>query len=192
MVTVLQSDIRGFTRLSDEIGPQRLSDLLNAYFPPLLEAIFAFGGSVERFVGDAIFAVFGSPEADGEQQEHAVCAALAMQQTMAEVSAFRVKHRQPICGIGIGIDCGEAMHGFLGNAESIEFTVIGDAANYASRYCTGASAGEILISSNVYSHVWKQVDSETRMIATKHEGEIEAHVVKGRRSRATSGGDQKT
>ena len=174
LVTVLQSDIRGFTRLSEELGPQRLSDLLNAYFPPLIQAVLDFGGSAERTVGDAIFAVFGSPQSDSEQQEHAVCAAVAMQQAVADVSAFRLKRKQPICGIGIGIDCGEVLHGFIGNAESIEFTVMGDAANYASRYCSGAKTGEILISPNVHSHVWKQVDSEARTLATKHEGEIEA------------------
>ncbi|MDR3403236.1 MAG: adenylate/guanylate cyclase domain-containing protein [Chthoniobacter sp.] len=95
---------------------------------------------------------------------------------------FRVKRRQSSCGIGI--DCGEEMHGFFGNAESIEFTVIGEAANYASRYCTGARAGEILVSPNVHSHVWRQVDAERRMVETKHEGEIEAHVIKGWRARA--------
>jgi len=72
---------------------------------------------------------------------------------VAEVSAFPVKRKQPTCGIGIGIDCGEAMHGFLGNAESIQFTVMGEASNYASRYCAGAKSEEILISPNVYSHV---------------------------------------
>jgi len=183
LVTVLQSDIRGFTKLSEELGPQRLSDLLNAYFPPLIQAVFEFGGSVERTVGDAIFAVFGSPEPDPEQQEHAVCAALAMQQAVAEVSAFRRKRKQATCGIGIGIDCSEVLHGFIGDAESIEFAVMGDAANYSSRYCTGAQPGEILISPNVHAHVWKRVNSEVRMLTTKHEGEIEAHVVKGLRAR---------
>ena len=70
------------------------------------------------------------------------------------------------------------MHGFRGNAESIHFTVMGEASNYASRYCAEAKSGEILISPNVYSHVWRQADSEVRMVATKHEGEIEAHVIK--------------
>lgn len=185
LVTVLQSDIRGFTKLSEDLGPQRLSDLLNAYFPPLIDAVFAFGGSVERLVGDAIFAVFGSPAADSEQQEHAVRAALAMQQAVAEVSAFRARRKQSTCEIGIGIDCGEVLHGFIGNAESLDFTVIGDPANYSSRYCSGAKPGEILISPNVHSYVWKQVNSEPRTVLTKHEGEIEAHIVHGLRTSST-------
>jgi len=77
----------------------------------------------------------------------------------------------------------EVLPGFIGDAESIEFAVMGDAANYSSRYCTGAQTGEILISPNVHSHVWKQVNSEARTLTTKREGEIEAHVVKALRAR---------
>jgi adenylate cyclase len=177
-VTVLISDIRGFTELSAEIGAQRMSDLLNEYFPPLIEAIFRYNGTIERFVGDAIFAVFGSPEPDDKQQENAVRAAVAMQQVVTGLNAARKARNAPTCGLGIGIDCGEVLHGFIGNADRIEFTVIGNAANFASRYCNGAKPGEILISPEVHSRVWNLVAAGKTTIKTKHEGDIPAYRVK--------------
>ncbi|HSZ27157.1 MAG TPA: adenylate/guanylate cyclase domain-containing protein [Chthoniobacterales bacterium] len=81
-------------------------------------------------------------------------------------------------GIGIGIDSGEALNGFIGNAERLEFTVVGDAANYASGYCTSAAPGEILISQSVHSRVWKLVDSESRQGIPTKNGLLEGYVVK--------------
>jgi adenylate cyclase len=182
-ITILISDIRGFTELTARLGPRRMSDLLNEYFPPLIEAIFLHEGTIERFVGDAIFAVFGSPESDDKQHEHAVRAALRMQGVMNEVSGLRAKRGAEICGLGIGIDHGKALHGFIGNAERMEFTVIGDAANRASRYCDGAQAGEVLISPEVYQWVYQIVEAETRDIQTKHEGLFSAYNIKGIKGR---------
>jgi len=181
-VTVLISDIRGFTKLSEQIGAQRLSDLLNDYFPPLIEAIFQFGGSIERFVGDAIFAVFGSPEADNDQQENAVRAALEMQSVARALSAARASRRTSTCEIGIGIDSGPVLHGFIGNAERMEFAVIGPAANYAQRYCNGAQPGQVVISAAVHSQVWNLVNTQSVTIETKHEGQLQAYLVEALRS----------
>ncbi|MBV9489339.1 MAG: FHA domain-containing protein [Verrucomicrobia bacterium] len=181
LVTVLNADIRRFTQLSQELGPLRIGDLLNEYFPRLIEAIFAYGGTVERFAGDGIFAVFGAPEPDDRQQEHAIRAALDMQRTVRELNEARDKQKAPISkiglGIGIGIDCGEVLNGFIGNAERLEFAIVGDAANYASRYCSGAAAGEILISRNVHARVWKLVDSEARPGIPTKNGLLDAYVV---------------
>jgi adenylate cyclase len=183
LVTVLNSDIRQFTKLSEELGPRRIGDLLNEYFPPLIDAIFAFGGTVERFAGDGIFAVFGAPDFDDKQQEHAVRAAMEMQRTVSELNEVRGRRKGPASkiglGIGIGIDCGELLNGFIGNAERLEFAVVGDAANYASRYCSSAQPGEILIGQNVHSRVWKLVDSERREIIDKHEVTLTAYVIRG-------------
>jgi len=177
-ITALISDIRGFTKLTEQLGPQRMSDLLNEYFPPLIEAIFEYEGTIERFVGDAIFAVFGSPEPDALQHEHAVQAALKMQEEVTRLNATRAARGAATCAIGIGVDCGEALHGFIGNAERIEFAVIGDAANRASRYCNGAGFGEVLISPELYQRVFRIVEVEQTTIPTKHEGTFEAYRVK--------------
>jgi adenylate cyclase len=177
-VTILISDIRGFTQLTSRLGAQRMSDLLNECFPPLIEAIFSHGGTIERFVGDAIFAVFGSPEPDDNQHEHAVRAALEMQEAIKTLGQSREERELETCVLGIGIDCGEALHGFIGNAERIEYAVIGDVANRASRYCAGAREGEVLISPEVHQWVWSLVTAEQTTIETKHEGNFTAYRIK--------------
>lgn len=177
-VTILISDIRGFSQLTSRLGAQRMSDLLNECFPPLIEAIFSQGGTVERFVGDAIFAVFGSPEPDDNQHEHAVRAALKMQETIKSLSETRAARDVETCTLGIGIDCGEALHGFIGNAERMEYAVIGDVANRASRFCSGAGEGEVLISPEVHQWVWNLVTAEQTSIETKHEGNFTAYRIK--------------
>lgn len=174
-VTVVIADIRGFTELTSRLGAQRMSDLLNSLFPPLIDAIFAHGGTIERFVGDAIFAVFGSPEPDDNQHEHAVRAAQQMQATVTSVNEAADGRDDERCAMGIGIDSGEAIHGFIGNAERMEFTVLGDVANRTSRYCAGAGAGEILISPEVHQWVWNLVTAEQTSIDTKHEGVFTAY-----------------
>ena len=177
-VTILISDIRGFSQLTSRLGAQRMSDLLNECFPPLIEAIFSQGGTIERFVGDAIFAVFGSPEPDDNQHEHAVRAALEMQKTIKELEKTRAARDVETCTLGIGIDCGEALHGFIGNAERMEYAVIGDVANRAARFCAGAAEGEVIISPEVHQWVWNLVTAEQTTIETKHEGNFTAYRIK--------------
>jgi adenylate cyclase len=179
-VTILISDIRGFTQMTSRIGAQRMSDLLNECFPPLIEAIFAHGGTIERFVGDAIFAVFGSPAQDDNQQEHAVLAALEIQEAIKALNETREAREAETCLLGIGIDCGEALHGFIGNAVRMEYAVIGDVANRASRYSAAAREGEILISPEVHQWVWNLVTAEQTNIETKHEGPFTAYRIKSK------------
>jgi len=178
-ITILISDIRGFTKLTARLGARGTGDLLNDVFPQLMEVVLAHDGTIERTAGDAILAVFGSPEDDVHQHEKAVYAALAMQATMAEVNAGRAARGRETCGIGIGIDCGEVLHGFIGDAERIQFAVIGDAVNRASRYCDGAGAGEVLVSPEVHQRVFMLVHSKPTSIRAKHEGPLSAFRVEG-------------
>ena len=177
-ITILMADIRGFTKLTVQLGARRTGDLLNEYFPLLFDTILAHSGTVEQVVGDAIFAVFGSPEPDNRQQENAVRAALAMQAASAASMKSRLERKMEICEIGIGVHCGEALHGFIGNAERLEYTVIGEPANLASRYCSAAGKGEILISPEVHAHVFNKFVLERTEVPTKHEGTIVAYRIK--------------
>jgi len=177
-VTILCSDVRGFTNLSKDMEPDDVVEMLNDYFARLIPVIFAYDGTVDKYVGDAILAVFGSPEPDGQQHEKAVQAALGMQAAMQAVNTMRMARGLVTCGIGIGVHCGEVVHGFIGTPEQMEFTVIGDAVNRAARYCDGASPGEVLISPAVYERVWKLVQAEPTTIETKHEGPLDAYRIK--------------
>jgi adenylate cyclase len=177
-VTILFSDIRGFTTMSSSMDAEDVMEMLNDYFSVLVSALFRFDGTVDKFVGDSILAVFGSPEADSKQYEHAVGAAMEMQTQMAALNKLRSASGRPTCEIGIGVHCGTVLHGFIGSSDRMEFTVVGDPVNRAARYCAGAKAGEVLISPDVHQHVWRDVDVEPRAITTKHEGDFSAFRLK--------------
>src|SRR5262249_31909302 len=122
-------------------------------------------------------AVFGSPERDSRQHEHAVNAAVEMQAAIAHLNESRAARNEPCRQFGVGIHCGEVVHGFVGTDQRMEYTVIGDAVNKTARYCAGAAGGEILISPEMHERVWKFVETERVSIQTKHEGEFNAYRV---------------
>jgi adenylate cyclase len=176
--TIMFSDMRGFTSLAAGMEPDEVTEMLEDYFGRLVPIVFECNGTIDKFVGDAIVAVFGSPEPDEAQHRHAIEAALRMQDAMREVNALRAGQGRHVGELGIGIHFGAIIHGFIGARERMEFTVIGDAVNRASRYCDGAAGGEILISAEVYQRVWGIVEAEQTSIATKHEGELPAFRIK--------------
>ena len=183
-VVILVSDIRGFTLLSSGMDTDDVVDLLNDYFSALTDAIFQHDGTIDKITGDAILAVFGCPEPDSMRHEKAVRAALAMQSAMTEVSEQRKRRGQVTCAIGIGVHCGEVLHGFIGSNDRMELTIIGEAANWTARYCDGAAGGEILISPALHQRLWRYVDTELTAIETKHEGTLTAYRLKGIKSAA--------
>lgn len=131
-ITVLFSDIRGFTTLSETRPPEEIVDLLNRYFARQVEVIFRHGGTIDKFIGDAIMAFWGAPVEDPRQAEHAVRAALKMMQVAngfrAELAARGIDF-----DIGIGLNTGPAVVGFIGADNRLDYTAIGDTVNLASR-----------------------------------------------------------
>lgn len=178
--TILTSDVRGFTALSAEMEPNELVDLLNALFSVCIPIIFKYNGTVDKYVGDAILAVFGSPDPDEHQCENAVRAAIEMQQAVERLSQVRRAEGLAVCPVGIGIHTGPVLHGFIGSEEHMEYTVIGDAVNRATRYCDGADSGEIVISPAVFKQVSDLVEVQPKIIKAKHpdtELDLEAYLV---------------
>lgn len=131
-ITVLFSDIRGFTTLSEIHTPAEIVALLNRYFSLQVEVIFRHGGTLDKFIGDAIMAFWGAPGEDAAQAEHAVAAALEMAETLQ-----RFKQELGELGttfdVGIGIHSGQAVVGFIGSEQRQDYTAIGDTVNLASR-----------------------------------------------------------
>ena len=136
-ITVLFSDIRNFTTISEQLTASEVVEMLNTYFSRACEPILAQGGTVNKFIGDAIMAVFGAPAAFPDHHLRAIHAALEMQRIAAEFQDWMTRrfsqHRLPEFRIGIGIHSGDAVVGNIGSTKRMEYTAIGDTVNTASR-----------------------------------------------------------
>ncbi len=145
-VTVLFCDVRGFTPLSERLTPEQVVSLLNEFYTLMIEITFKHDGTLDKFLGDAVMAIFGAPIAHHDHALHAARAALAMQAAMERLSAARVAAGAGPIAIGIGINAGEVVAGTVGTEDRMEYTVIGDNVNLASRLTSNAKPGQILIS----------------------------------------------
>ncbi|HEX3159812.1 MAG TPA: adenylate/guanylate cyclase domain-containing protein [Gemmatimonadaceae bacterium] len=144
-VAVLFADIRGFTPLAESLDPHAMARLLTEYFTEMAECVFRHGGTLDKFMGDAVMAQWGAPLANDDDADRAVQAAVEMQAAVCRLNAaWRDQGRAEI-GIGVGIGYGPAFAGNIGSERRLEYTVIGDIVNTASRVCAAAQAGEILL-----------------------------------------------
>jgi class 3 adenylate cyclase len=146
LVSVLFADIRGFTALTEGMEPQEVIGLLNECMECLSHAIDAEGGVVDKFIGDEVMAVFGAPVSQDDHARRALSAALRMRTDMAALNAVREARGERPLGIGIGINSGVAVAGNMGSTNRLNYTVVGDTVNLASRLAGQARAGEILAS----------------------------------------------
>ena len=145
-VAVLFSDIRGFTALSETMNPDEMARHLTEYFTGMVECVFEHGGTLDKFIGDSVMAQWGAPLGDAEDPDRALAAAVSMMKTLDELnSQWRAQGRMQF-SMGIGINFGEVFAGNIGSERRLEYTVIGDTVNTASRLCGAAKPGEILVS----------------------------------------------
>ena len=132
-MTVLFSDIRGFTTMTERGQPEAVVEQLNAYFSAMVDVLFEHRGTLDKFVGDMVMALFGAPLADDEHADHAVQAALAMQAKLKELNAAWKAAGLPEIATGVGVNTGEMIAGTIGSDQVRSYTVIGDAVNLGSR-----------------------------------------------------------
>lgn len=149
-VAVLFSDIRGFTSISERMGPDEIATLLTEYFTEMVEIVFEHGGTLDKFMGDALMALWGAPLARDDDADRAVRAAIAMQQALRRLNQKWAGEGRRTLSVGIGINAGEVFAGNIGSERRLEYTVIGDAVNVAARLCAEAGPGEILIAQPLY------------------------------------------
>jgi class 3 adenylate cyclase len=161
-VSILLSDIRGFTSLSEQLEAEDLVSYLNSYFSEMIEIILEHEGMLDKFMGDAILALFGAPLGHDDDSLRAVKAALAMQEKLNGLNEFWIKNGKPGIRIGIGISTGEVVVGNIGSEKRLEYTVIGQDVNYAQRIeeLTKELATDILISETTYKKVKDHVVAE--------------------------------
>lgn len=158
--TVLFSDIRGFTALSEKMKPEDVVDLLNEYFDILVAVIFKYGGMLDKFIGDSIMAVWGVPAKKEDDELNAVRAAVDMQAQMFYLNSKRSAQGFELIGMGIGINTGSNLTGNIGSATRMDYTVIGDNVNLASRLEYSATPNQILIGEETYNRIAKSVVAE--------------------------------
>jgi adenylate cyclase len=158
-VTVLFCDVRGFTSISERLSPEEVVSLLNAFYTLMIDATFKHDGTLDKFLGDGVMAVFGAPIFHADHSVRALRTALAMQAGIRDLSARRVAEGKDPLKIGIGVNAGSAVAGNVGTEARMEYTVIGDSVNLASRLESYAKAGQILISGHTYALVKSAIDA---------------------------------
>ena len=145
-ITVLFADIRGFTRLSEHANPEKVVQLLNKYFSAMTDIIFAHGGTLDKYLGDGMMALFGAPTATPQDATNALNAAVAMQRRVLSINQeLRAEGLNEI-DVGIGLHTNKAVVGYIGSERRSEYTAIGDTVNTASRLESNSKGGQILLS----------------------------------------------
>jgi adenylate cyclase len=156
-VTLLFADIRGFTPMSEKRAPQEIVRMLNEYFELMVDVIFKYQGTLDKFVGDEIIALFGAPVAMPAAELSAVECALDMLVVLKEFNRIRVAEGMEEIRIGVGISTGTVVTGAIGSSRALQYTAIGDAVNTASRLCDYAKGDQILLSEATYAKVHEHI-----------------------------------
>ena len=166
LVAILFSDIRNFTRISENTQAQELVNFLNAYFSLMGNEIKAEGGNVDKFIGDAIMAIFGAPKPLENASSSAIKAALRMAKTLSRVDTSGITLPETGFGTGIGVNFGECVVGNIGFEDKLDYTVIGDTVNLSARLegVTKYYRQQIIVSENIYNaakddFIFRKVDS---------------------------------
>ncbi|MEE4265465.1 MAG: adenylate/guanylate cyclase domain-containing protein [Desulfobacteraceae bacterium] len=149
-VTVLMSDLRGFTGLSADRKPEDLVDLLNRYLDRMAKVIHAYDGSIDDFIGDSILAVFGTPEKRADDPYRAVACAIAMQKALQEFNQETIREGEPPIEMGIGIETGPVIMGNFGSETRMKYSVIGETVNIASRLESHTTGDQVVIGETTY------------------------------------------
>jgi class 3 adenylate cyclase len=144
-ITVLMSDLRGYTRFAEHGDPAGVMDVLNEYLGRMADVVIAHGGTINEFIGDAIFAVFGAPVEHADHAERAAATALAMQAAMDTLNSENAARGRPRFEMGIGLHTGEAVVGNIGSEQRTKYAVVGAAVNLAARVEGCTVGGQILL-----------------------------------------------
>ena len=179
--TVLFCDIRGFTSMSERLTPVQVVSVLNEFYTLMIETVSKHDGTLNKFQGDAVMAVFGAPIAHPDHAARAVKTALDMRTAVAELGRRRRALGEDPFEVGIGVSLGEVVAGSVGTEERMEYTVIGDSVNIASRLQDRAKPGSILLTRRTYEAVKDLVDAKSlgAMKVKGKEEEVEVYEVRG-------------
>ncbi|MFQ5839128.1 MAG: adenylate/guanylate cyclase domain-containing protein [Candidatus Methylomirabilales bacterium] len=176
--SVLFADIVEFTSMADRMSPRAIAELLNEYFSYICQASALCRGTIDKYIGDCVMIVFGVHQEDEDHCFQAIACAVLIQRIVTILNARRVLQGSFQVNFRMGLNTGEMIAGTMGSESRMQYTVVGDSVNLASRLCSLAGPGEIVISQEMYTHPTVQ----PRIVARKHQV---AHV-KGKRERVTT------
>ena len=162
-VTVLMSDLRGFSDLSDDRDPEEMVRILNRYLDAMTRVIHDYDGVIDEFIGDAILTVFGIPEPRPDDTLRAVACALAMQRALTDLNRQMVQEGMPILEMGIGINTGAVVVGNLGSEARTKYGLVGSVVNVASRIESNTVGGQVLVGESTYEQVRDHVSVQPPM-----------------------------
>ena len=172
LVTVMFADIRSFTTISEKMKPQEVVAMLNEYFELMVDIVFKYRGTLDKFIGDEIMAIWGAPLQEADDTERAVRAVVEMQEALCHFNDQRAKRGQTVIHIGAGLNTGEVVAGYMGSTRSMNYTVMGDTVNTAARFCSAAGPGETLIGQDTHARIGHLFHTEL-LPPTKLKGKLE-------------------
>jgi adenylate cyclase len=158
--TVFNSDIRGFTQMSEGMRPEDLVEMLNEYYELMVDTLFAYEGTLDKFMGDGIMALWGAPVTHPDDAVRAVQCGLEMGEVLGNFNRRRLEKRQLPLAVGIGIHTGPVVAGYIGSSKALSYTVIGDVANTSSRLCSVALGGQIVVSETTKEKLGSRFETE--------------------------------
>jgi len=188
-VSVMFADIRGFTPLSERMVPEKIVEILNEYFTRVTDVIFDNGGTLDKYIGDGVMGVFGAPISKGNDALNAVKAAAELQRLVVEMNRDAKARDWPELQVGIGINTGVVTAGNIGSPRRIDYTVIGDNVNMASRLMSKAEGSQIIVSESTANEIGDAFGlTKLEPLTVKGKSEpIAAYAVQWRKSAGVSG-----
>ena len=158
--TVFNSDIRGFTRMSEGTTAELMVELLNEYFEQMVDTIFKYEGTLDKFMGDGIMALWGAPAAHPDDPIRSVQCAIEQMEALGKFNRKRMELGTPPLAIGIGLHTGPLVAGYVGSSKALSYTVIGDTANTSARLCGIALPGQIIVSESTLGRLVNRFEVE--------------------------------
>jgi class 3 adenylate cyclase len=161
-VSMFFSDIRGFTRMSENMDPTDIVEQLNVYFTRMTDILMELDGTLDKYVGDELMALFGAPVARDDDPIRAVLCGVRMLDALRELQEVWRKEGKPVIEIGVGVNTGTVTAGYMGSEKQLSYTVIGDNVNLAARVMSVAKGMELFITRSTYERVSEYFDIEQR------------------------------
>ncbi|HHH11674.1 MAG TPA: FHA domain-containing protein [Sorangium sp.] len=158
--TVFNSDIRGFTRMSEHVPPEEIVEMLNSYFELMVDVVFKYEGTLDKFMGDGIMALWGAPVSHPDDPERAVECAIEQTEVLGLFNRQRMAQDKLPLGVGFGVHTGPVVAGYIGSSRALSYTVIGDVANTSARLCAKALAGQVVVSETTRSKLGGRFEVE--------------------------------